>query len=675
MKRFFREAVALGALAALVLPVGCTRDFEELSANDLADVNQQKIILTSQGASAGVLAVKVSPERAAQIEAAQTRSGTTRSGVESIDAPLDQIAATTFKRIFCDPLFEQELREAGLHLWYKVSFDQEQELQQAARALAGSEDITVVEYMHHPQRPQRPYIAPAAGSFELTRAEDEEEEEEFTYPMDDDHLPLQWHYHNRGLITGSKAGSDINLFPAWKLCTGNEDIVVAVIDEPVQSTHPDLEKNMWVNTVDGDSKYKHGANFCTTESEPIALDWNWRTAYGDTPSHGTHIAGTIAAVNGNGIGVCGIAGGYGDYGGVKIMSCQIFQEDGEVNYAQEDSSSRALIWAANRGALIAQCSFGYNPTITPLTWERDYSFEKEAIDYFISRKRTNAPIDGGLVIFAAGNDGNSTVNGMLVKDKELCPGSYSPTIAVASIGPDFLPACYTCYGDWVDISAPGGESQIFDSIGMVYSTIIPENWSDNVQYGYMEGSSMACPHVSGVAALGLSYAADLGKHFTTEEFRGMLLSSTREIDSYFEGVKRSMGINYNTQSYTEVVANMASYRNKMGGGVVDAFRMLMAIEGTPMVTVTHNQECTLPLQSLFGGEALTTRFEVEVVEDKEAADEIGLSYSVAGNEIKVLCGKIGSSRLTLKCQIGDTEVSRTLAVICREQNASNGGWL
>ncbi len=657
-------------LVAAALLAGCTNDFDEAAANrDAAEQLQQKILLTEAGAEAGQLAVKVTPEKASEIEAAKTRTGGTRSGVASIDRSLDRIDAGSFRRLIRDPRFEADLQAAGLHLWYKVCFDEEQELVAAARELAASEDIQWVEYMH---KPRLPHHRGVVRSLPTTRAEGDDE---YQYPTDDKEIARQWHYHNRGLLSGAREGADINLFPAWKLCSGDEHIVVAVIDEPVQSTHPDLELNMWENNIDGDSKYKHGANFCTTDDEPVKIDWNYTDSYGDTPSHGTHIAGTIAAVNGNGEGVAGIAGGHSGFGGVKIMSCQIFQMKGKQDLSQPESGANAMVWAANRGALIAQCSYGYDPSLSETVWSNRYGYEKEAIDYFITRERTNAPIDGGLVIFAAGNDGNSKFNGVLVKDKRLVPGCYASTIAVAATSPDFTPAGYTCYGSWVDISAPGGDSDNFDQGGMVYSTIIANSTEPNVQYGYMEGTSMACPHVSGVAALGLSYAHKLGKKFTTEEFRSMLLNSTFSIEPYLKGSKESYGYNYETGYYEPQSLGLSAFRNKMGGGQSDAYRLLMQVEGTPVVTVGIDQEVTLPLGVIFGGAVRSSGFTAHIVDLSEAEQELDMSYTLSGGELKVLCRKLGSARITLKSTIGETEVEGSVAIICREHDTVNGGWL
>ena len=135
-----------------------------------------------------------------------------------------------------------------------------------------------------------------------------------------------------------KAGCDINLEPAWELCTGDPSIIVAVMDQGVMYGHEDLAANMWVNEaekngqrgVDDDGNGNgyvddiYGYNFAKGEGQISYWD-------AGNEGHGTHVAGIIAAVNNNGIGVCGIAGGSGNNDGVKIMCVQMICRGGRRN--------------------------------------------------------------------------------------------------------------------------------------------------------------------------------------------------------------------------------------------------------------------------------------------------------------------------------------------------------
>ena len=226
--------------------------------------------------------------------------------------------------------------------------------------------------------------------------------------------------------------------------------------------------------------------------------------------HGTHVAGTIAAVNNNGIGVAGIAGG--DYAkgkqGVRIMACQTGPGAAYI--------ASAFTYAADNGAVITQNSWGCDPSYTAIF---------QAIDYFNRYAGQDngvqvGPMDGGLCIFAAGNSSSST--------QDVFPADYEGVMAVASIGADYEIAYYSNYGDWVDITAPGGDAAKRQQI----LSTIPNN-----KYGEMQGTSMACPHASGVAALIVS--AFGGEGFTRENLWDIMVSGVRDIYEYnpkYEGM-------------------------------------------------------------------------------------------------------------------------------------------
>lgn len=675
--------------AALFGLVACAKDSAEPVSESVAPQQAAVIVSSPQGAVAGRLSIEVSDEIADRIENASgavTRAGgvLTRSGVVDLDFVFEQIGVERFERVFpYEERFEQRHRDFGLHRWYSIRFDSEEDLAAAAALLSRVEGVSTVEYRHRIKSARRGPMIPAAKQADrsLTRA---------AMPMNDPRLADQWHYNNpENKVLGSygsftfqfqfRAGCDINLFDAWKLCTGSPDIVVAVLDEPVQYTHPDLAANMWVNPHAGEDagfgNDIHGYNFCNRSDK-----LNWQGYYKEVEDgktyytyadHGTHVAGTIAAVNGNGIDVCGIAGGRNGEGGVKIMSCQILDSDGDSSNDANDAAERAFVYAADRGALIAQCSWGYGTDMKTLEqWKNnDGGLEKKAVDYFIATAGaydSSAPLSGGLVIFAAGNDGD------LVGDQMMWPAAYSPTVAVAAMAPDFTPAYYTDYGMWADVTAPGGD-YLYDEEGAVLSTILQDpamNFLDGrtAAVGYMQGTSMACPHVSGVAALGLAYAAKLGKRYTLSEFKSLLLSSVHDIDRYMTGSKPFFDI------YGDIATlNLSNYRKKMGAGYIDAYLLLLNIQGTPGIYVESGVRNEIPLSRYLGGYTGTT---LKVEASAEVKNKLGIeTLSVSGSSLIVSCSKTGVATIKISTLIGQTAVTREVALIVRDRIADNGGWL
>ena len=393
--------------------------------------------------------------------------------------------------------FEARTRAEGLHRWYEVYYDASASLTKAAQgwiAVPGVEEVEFNPLIHIVGDPviveQEPSAAPTASSS--------------AYPFDDPRLSFQWHYLNKGTATSSVSGCDINVVPVWRsYTTGSPEVIVGVVDGGIDFKHEDLAANMWHNPEKkGDAAY--GYNFA-------------KDNYQVTPeNHGTHVAGTIAAVNNNGIGVCGIAGGDAAAGqeGVKLMSCQIF--DGEA----QGSGSAAIKWSADHGAVISQNSWGYeDETETPKSLI-------SAVEYFIKYAGIDengvqtGPMRGGIVIFAAGNE-NTDITG----------NGYGPIYNVAAVGADYHRAYYSNYGDWVDISAPGGDARKGNQI----MSTLPNN-----KYGSYQGTSMACPHVSGVAALIVSYFGKEG--FTARELERRMTESAVPIQSFNRSFRMGAGL-------------------------------------------------------------------------------------------------------------------------------------
>ena len=672
-------------LLALLFLAGCASDpMEESGGKEAPAAAMRKIVNAPANAARGELLIYFDGDAVGDVEqtaaaAAITRTAATRSGIAPVDDIFTQLGVTSLRRVFpCNPAAEERTRAAGLHKWYIVTFGEEVDLDAAARRLAAVSEVSFVQFNTKLQLASDNRACPYRGGSAATRAA--------AGGFNDPGYKDQWHYSNNGdriFAETTRAGADINVEEAWKLAAGDPSLTVAIVDQGIKYSHPDLAANMWINKAEqsgatgrdddgnGYADDIYGYNFALGTSR---LTWDVE-AYDDKgknigdSGHGTHVAGTVAAVNNNGKGVCGVAGGTGSNDGVKLMSCQIFSggKGGTIS-----TSVRAIKYAADNGASIIQCSWGY-PTQSPFTsdsyYERNYAAEKEAIDYFVSKKN-NDVLDGGLAIFAAGNDATNFAS---------YPGGYRSYVSVTSFGPDYLPAYYTNYGPGCNVAAPGGDASISPagtSAAQVLSTLpseLPaELGTDGADYGYMQGTSLACPHVSGVAALGLSYALAKGRHYTVDEFKSMLLTAVNDIDSYIIGGTKNGMV-------------LRNYRKNMGTGSIDAYQLLMQIEGTPCLPAKVGVQQVLSLDKFFGQASANLTYKSAEMSQADM-DKLGITAAPAFSygKLQIKCTKPGVAKIKIKAMAGSSsangemsgmEITKEFAIIARSVQAGNGGWL
>lgn len=336
----------------------------------------------------------------------------------------------------------------GLNLWYELSLDPNEDIKKTVTELQQLKEVEIAEPVYKIRLIEPVY----KGEIKQSKRTNSKTSDIWE-PNDEYYKNNQWHYNNTGQNIGGVGtkGVDIDLERAWVLEKGNPNVIVAVMDGGIDFKHPDLNANMWSQIgPDGEN------------TKPCEQN------------HGTHVGGTVAGVSNNTIGIAGVAGGSGIGDGVRLMTLDIFDGSHGLN------DLGLYVYSADNGAAISQNSWGYQKAGVYNQTALD------GIDYFTANGGGEALLEGGIVIFAAGNDND---NG------KWYPGYYSPTLAVASHDNKGKKSSFSNYGDWVDITAPG--------TNIASTGNVDENGDPT--YIWMSGTSMACPHVSGVAGLIVSH--------------------------------------------------------------------------------------------------------------------------------------------------------------------------
>jgi subtilisin family serine protease len=229
--------------------------------------------------------------------------------------------------------------------------------------------------------------------------------------------------------------------------------------------------------------------------------------------------------------------------------------------------------------------------------------------------------------------------------------------------------------------------------GLVLSTLCSETNSGS-DYGYMQGTSMACPHVSGIAALGLAYAKKLGKKFSVKEFKDMIVTSANEFESRLDGKKT-----YVSGQTDASTLDLGKYRNMMGSGSIDAWKFIMKIEGVPCINAITGKNQWLDVSNYFGTSSVNLTFigeelkngGIKVEVSQKGRESLGLAEDpyMKNGRLYVHPTKAGSAKFVVKAvaggnavgtdsTMGGMEVTQEISVIARSVKSTNdglGGWL
>lgn len=409
---------------------------------------------------AGRVIVKVKPE-----EAGRLRVSTSRFGERSLDRKAVAWGARRISRVFGD-----------------VDIDEASRRNPSGGERASGAEVPDLSSVFLVEVPEDVPVTEACAVFEsdplVEYAEPDYVGTLHTTP-DDPHFSSSGSW-NQGYDDQWNL-KQIDCEAGWDVEKGDPGVVVAVVDTGIDYTHPDLAASVWDNPgeVSGNGKDDDGNGYVDDIHGVNVLDDSKKIM--DYEGHGTHVAGIIGAVTNNGKGVAGVCWN------VKIMGVKAF--DG-LNNSQIDSAE-GIYYAANNGADVINMSFGYI----------DYGkCLRDAVNY--------AAGNGCVLVAAAGNDGYGTGLGYM---DVTFPNGFNQVISVGATDQNDSISNFSSHHTGLTVSAPGGGdmSNALDTDGAstVLSTRSKHDGHDefavgaNDRYLRLGGTSMAAPHVAGLAAL------------------------------------------------------------------------------------------------------------------------------------------------------------------------------
>jgi subtilisin family serine protease len=270
--------------------------------------------------------------------------------------------------------------------------------------------------------------------------------------------------------------------------SGKRSVLVGVLDSGIEATHPDLAANVDASKSAG----------CTNQGVPDTSPAAWAPT---TSTHGTHVAGIIAAAR-NGVGVAGVAPN------VRLASVKVVDDDG---FIYPEYAICGFVWAAEHGMDVTNNSYFIDPWFLWCTTDPDQNAViqavKRAVDFSVRKDVVNVAAMGNSnwdlshPITDSGSPNNGTPVTRTVGNECMdLPDELPGVVSVTAVGPESRKSYYSNYGIIeADVTAPGGDrmqvANTPDANGGVLSTVVGGGW------GYLSGTSMASPHTAGVVAL------------------------------------------------------------------------------------------------------------------------------------------------------------------------------